>query len=330
MRIPKTSIVLGLLVAVACLLPGCSNPDKNKLIFKPKVGEKRTVLLKQENAQTMKMAGMGMNQSMTSGTDATYLLSVDSIDPEGTATITVTYDDMKFSVPGMGAEGAAMPGMEAMGNPAEMMKKLQEAFKGQTFTMRVSRLGEVLAIEGADKVVEKVIGAIGDDSNPMMSMMKEMMKTFMSEQTIKMGMTTLFVKAPDKSLNTADTWNDSFTFEMAGIPTTTDIAYTLRGRNGGYVTIDGALTSKVDFANSSMLKMLGDMKMTGDLTGKGTGVYSIDEASGWLTRREDKTNTSGKISMDMPKQLQGMPNMPSNISMDMEMEITTEVTNTAQ
>jgi len=329
MRIAKTGIALGLLLCVACLSPGCSNPDKNKLIFKPKVGDKRTVLLKQDTTQTIKMAAMGSMPAMTSGTDATYLLSVESVDPDGTSTIKVTYDDMTYRSPMLGAAG--MPGMDAAGaNPADMIKKMQEAFKGQTFTVRVSRLGEVTAIEGADKIGENVSKAMGDDSNPMMKMVKDMMKTVIGEATIKAGMSTLFIKAPDKSLNAADTWNDSLTIETAGIPTTTDTAYTLVGRANGYVTINGALTTKINFADSSMAKMLGEIKMSGDLSGTGTGTYSIDEASGWLTHRADTSNVAGKMSMQMPKQLQGMPNMPSTVEMEMNMEIKTEVTNTAQ
>ncbi|MBX7258543.1 MAG: hypothetical protein K1Y02_19435 [Candidatus Hydrogenedentes bacterium] len=326
MRSAKTSLVFGVLIAVLIALPGCSNPDKNKLLFKPAVGSKRLVTVKQNTTQNIKMAGIGMNQSMTFGNETTFLMNVESLDAEGTATIKVTYEDMKFTLPGMGG-GMAMPGMA---EADDMIKKLQEGFKGSTFTIQVSRLGELKAIEGAEAVTDKALGAMGGDSDPMSQMGKEMMKGFMGAEVIKAIMYSLFIKAPDKALNPSDTWNDTFNLDVAGTPATTESTYTLRGRADGYVTIDGALTTKVDFANSALAKMAGEMKMSGDLAGTGKGTYSIDEATGWLTHREDKTQMTGKMSMEMPKQLQGMPNMPSKMDMEMDMNVDLVVTNTAQ
>lgn len=329
MHIAKARLALTLLFAATIILQGCSNPDKNKLLFKPAAGSKRVVIMDQTFNQTMKMAGVGINQTVTTGTEVTYSFVVESVDPDGAVTIKVTYDDIKFELPGFG--GMPIPGMDSDTSGAtDMLKKMQDGFKGSSFTIRVSRLGEVTAIEGAEAVTEKVLSSIGGDADPMMQMNKEMLKSFLGTDTLRAGMSNLFIQAPDKALNPSDAWNDSLTLEVAGIPTTVDSTYTFRGRADGYATIDADLNMKVDFANSTFGKLAGDMKISGDLAGTGKGTYSIDEATGWMTHREDSTTATGKMTMEMPKQLQGMPNMPSSISMDVDMKIDVEITNTAQ
>ncbi|MBX7258544.1 MAG: hypothetical protein K1Y02_19440 [Candidatus Hydrogenedentes bacterium] len=321
MRSAKSSLVCGIVFAVLVTLPGCSDPDTNKLLFKPAVGSKRVVTVKQDTTQTMKLAVIGKSLTTTSGNEMTYLMSVDSVEADGTVIITATYVDVNLGFPGRDG------GDDRRG---ALLKKMQAAFKDASLTLRVSRLGELVGIEGADALTEKVVGALGSESGPFTVMAKSLMRGIFSPDMLKASLYPLFIKAPDKALNASDTWDDAYTLELAGMPVTSETAYTLRGRASGYVTIDGNVTMKLNMADNVLTKLNEEVKMSGEINGNGTGVYSVDEATGWLTHREDKVTATGTMSMDMPKHLRGMPDAPPKVDLDMEMQIDLEVTNTAQ
>ena len=290
-----------LLLAALALLPSC-NPDKNKLLFRPEVQGSRVVNTTEAVSFSMNIVGMDM--TMGYSRDASYIMTVKSIDDTGDTTLDVTYDVMRFEVNGLegllgGFQGMPnMPKLPGMDDPLGLkaLKEALNALKGETFTVRVNRHGEVLKVTGADAIAKKVTdGLKGPARGPAAGMGEGLVKGLGDEGTLA-AMKSIFLVTPDKALNAGDSWQETLERDDLAVPMQADTAITVRERSQGTLTLDLVSKYTLDLSSGPLKETFAGAKGSTSITGQGSGVLSFEEATGWLREGVTTGKVSGSLS----------------------------------
>lgn len=290
-----------ILLAALALLPSC-NPDKNKLLFRPEVQTSRVV--NATNAVSFNMNIVGMDMTMGYSHDASYIMTVKRIDDQGDTTLDVTYDLMRFEVNGLegllgGFQGMPnMPKLPGMDDPLGL-KALKEAFnalKGETFTIRVNRHGEVLEVRGADAIAKKAADALKvSASGPAAGMSEGLVKGLGDEGTLA-AMKSLFLATPDKALNPGDSWQETLERDDMAVPMQADTTITVRERNQGILTLDLVSKYTLDLSSGPLKEAFAGAKGSMNIAGQGSGALSFEDATGWLREGVTTGKVSGSLS----------------------------------
>lgn len=317
------SLIDAAFLAICCVgISACGNPDKGKLVFRPAAGSACTI--ETSDAVNFTMNLMGMQQSMSMSREVTYAAKVDSVDEQGNVTLTMTYEDISVELPGLdqmfGAMGGGLPGAPGAGqagrgsespfSPKRITEALESA-KGEQFTVRVSKFGEVLGVEGADAIAKKVGDALMKASGASAGMgVGAGGESFGTDATTAM-MKRIFLAAPDKRFNVNDVLELSSTDTSMQLPVTTTAKYTLRERANGVVSLDGTATYAFDLSQGPLQKGLEELKkgpmgeMFKDLRfsatadeGSGSGSIKIFEDSGWVADRLETAQIKGEFSIE--------------------------------
>lgn len=327
MRASKLAIVVA--VAFAIVLGSGCNPDKNKLLFKPKQGEKRTVDTEAAINFSAKLMGLPLNFGTTS--NSSFQMTTQSVDEAGIATIEVVLKSFSYDVTGLdgmlggGMGGAGMPNMPGMpsGDDPFGMKATKAAIKsaeGQSFTVKVDRLGNVTEVSGANAIAEKAAGAFKAPSGAFKINTRDVFTQTLGDAAMKTAMQLVFTKRPDQKLNAGDTWQEQSTTDNPLMQVQKDATYTVKERNGGSVNTESV--AKVDFKpQAALMKQAGNAPgLKVDISGQGTGSLSFDEATGWVTNGKSSGQIPGKISMQMPQ--------AGNMEIPVEVSYTTSIRST--
>jgi hypothetical protein len=310
---------LGALVCATMLFNGCGDPDKNKLIFKPEVNAARTVNV--SNAANTSMSPMGMNMTIGTSDERTYIMTPTAVGDTGDVTVEVMYDFVKTEMTGMeGLMGGAvqnLPGMDDLFGMKAMQKAL-DTLKGQTFTMQVSRFGEVLNVNGADAIAGKLADAYDGPAHIPATEMKSSIREEYGDAAMLQQMKLVFLKSPDKALNAGDTWEEKTTINNMEMPVEVTSTLTVGERNAGILPLNIANQFSVDFSNGPMGKVIASGNASSTLSGQGSGTAEFEEATGWPRTYVTTGKASGNISM------------PGVGSMPLEVSTKTEITSFAK
>lgn len=283
-----------LTLSLAILITACGNPDKNKLLFRPELNTQRAVSSSQATNVVVKMMGMDMNFSSTS--DISYVMTPKSVDEAGVVTLEVAYESARIQVTGMESmmqnvpNMPKVPGMDDLYG-AKAVQKALDTINGETFTARVSRQGEVLAVEGADAIADKLATACKPPAHIPADVMKERLKDEFGNEGVKEYLEGAFIKAPDKALNPGDTWQETEDRQEKGLHS--EETYTVRERVGGSVALDLVAQYTMD---ASKMPGLGQMSGSGgnsELKGQGSGTIKVDDLTGWVLEGVSTGKVSG-------------------------------------
>lgn len=286
------------LVCATILFNGCGDPDKNKLIFKPEVNVARNVNV--SDAMTMSMNLMGMEMTIGNTKDTTYIMTPTAIDEVGNVTLEVTYDRIDTEVTGLDGllGGANMPNVPGLEDPmgVKAMEKALEVMKGETFTLRVSRFGEVLGVEGADSIAAKVADAYDSPAHIPGADMKASLRQGLGDSGTVELMKQIFMKAPDQALNPGDSWQETITRDDLAIPTNITSTITVGGREAGILTLNSVDQYNFDFTKGPLGKAMTSGSASATLSGEGSGTAEYEEATGWPRKFVSTAKASGSMS----------------------------------
>jgi len=313
-------IWLVVVLAVICIGADCFAAAekidlKLNLAAGQKFGSKTTV--SQKTSQTM------MEQEITSIQDITIdvISEVLAVDADNIATVKTTYKN--FRARGSISSDAVSfeydsedPSVSADNPQAEIMSKIFKNMTGAEFVMKLSNKGKIVAIEGFDKMMEKMFSAIEDPEEA--KVMGDMMKNIISEDKLKEMGGDMFAAFPDGPVGIGDMWDDIVSIGGAGMPIDVDTTYMLKERKDGVAIL--GVTSKMDMGNeeSNLIEIEG-MKMNLQLSGTQSGTMKVDEATGWTIGGQTTLNFSGAVKI--------LPNekMPDGMSIPMTIEGTVKI-----
>ncbi|MBN2312220.1 MAG: hypothetical protein JXR94_24790 [Candidatus Hydrogenedentes bacterium] len=291
---------------LGCAMAGCFNPDKGKLLFRPAVGDSRAIGTLTTAAVTFNL--MAFQLTFDVGKEARYTFTVKAVDAEGTATLDVVYDfvKMKLSTGGEGMPAGLPLAPMLAGLDIGPVNEALNDLAGKSFTMRVSRHGEVLEVSGADEIARAMAGRIEPPAGQDATLVQDAVVGLLGNDGTLMLMSMVLFAAPDQRMKPGDSWQITaadLTQEappQEQMPGSLEITHTFKGREHGAALIDTAVAFELD--KDAMAKAMPKGPAPGvevafGLTGDGTGTVRLNDSTGWLIERSLSGTCTGAIEI---------------------------------
>jgi hypothetical protein len=225
------------------------------------------------------MQAQNVKNSMMTG----YTLAVLD-DVGGVRTLLATYDKIVMRT-SMGAQKIEVSSENAgdVSNPLGQLSKVFAAVKGKSFTMKVRKDGEILEVEGFDKIGEAMVNEMNMPAESKPKMLENFKSQF-NNQTVKQMFAQSFNIYPSRPVKVGDRWEREVT---AANNSSMKTQYTLRKISGNEATItatskmdisefktSGAQTTlmQVDIRNGLVLKGQFEQKLEGQMKIKSIGL----------------------------------------------------------
>ena len=316
---------LVLCLALLVVLPACT-PEPLRLKLNP--GDKRVIEV--TNNLTTTMNAMGSTQRNVNRDVARVVLTVESVDAAGVATVKAKVENAD-----LGMEQVE----EMMGGLSEMMEGLADEEEVDfelgdlDLTMQIAADGKVQSVSGmapvAEEMSEKVKEAMEAFLKQVAKQMAEqmgpqavaamrkqgdwgnaprnaarMIKEQLSDEVAKDLLQGLFIEFPEEPVKTGESWVAARIVSHP-FPMTVTTTYTVAARGEGATNID--FQSKVTNSPSASGEWQGvSVKM--NAAGEITGSFQVDDATGWITsgnRNVDLSIDMDAGGMSVPIRLEG-------------------------
>jgi hypothetical protein len=263
----------GSAVVLAFLAGPALAADTVKLEMKFKEGDKFYVETVSNTKQVMEFMGV-KNESETDSTLVTSF-TVKKSDKDG-----VVIEQKIESIKNKSSGG--LPGAD----------KIVDALKGATFKLTLNNKGEVTKIEGYDEFVKK----LSADNE----LAGKMLKSFMSEDTIKATAAENFAFLPPMAVAKGDTWKRSQAVPLGplgNLKGETTYTYKGAGKDGEEINFDQTLEYAPPKEGDDSLPFKitkGEMKAD-----KATGSLTFDASKGRLVKTEQSTKMKGSLTFEV-------------------------------
>jgi hypothetical protein len=191
-----------IVLAAALLLALPATQDKVELRWKWTKGQE--LVYKSTQKMVMEFGGAPMEQHM----GYTYSMTVTDVADSGEATLTIKYLAVvaRGTVP-VEYDYDSEKDKEA---PADGPAAMQAKMVGQSFTMKLTPLGRVTAVQGYDKVLEAMMKGAPDD-NPQVRMQ---LKQMYNDDAFKGTMQQMFPPLPEGKVGKDDPWKSEFVVKV--------------------------------------------------------------------------------------------------------------------
>ncbi len=311
--------------------------DGIDLKLRLKSQQKHNLRIIEENKISQKMSGQSIDINQTKTTELEF--EVEQVDANNIASIKVTYLKLKEKGASQGGQmeyDSTKPEISA-DNP---LAPTYSAMIGQSFIMKVSPEGKILALTGLDemylKMAEKVANAEDEDFKKKLKekaqrtidrtnqrygsrakrveALKEMIKKnpMFTEDKFENIVDFVMVPFSEKSVRIGNSWQAGV-MRLSMIPFEIEGTYTLKEKNQTDLTID--ISSKIDLDNVTVPGMgspQGQTKIS--LKGSFEGSLQIDQTSGWMIRKKATMKADGEMKMAVNQQ------MPKGMTIPMSIE----------
>ena len=189
-----------LMAAAVLLALPASLETQDKVALRWKLTKGQELVYKSTQKMVMEFAGAPMEQSMGN----TYSMTVTDVADSGEATLTIKY--LAVTARGTLPVEYDYDSEKDKEAPADGPAAMQAKMVGQSFTMKLSPLGRVTAIQGYDKVLEAMMKGAPDD-NPQLRMQ---LKQMYNDEAYKGTMQQLFPPLPEDKVGKNDTWKSDY------------------------------------------------------------------------------------------------------------------------
>jgi hypothetical protein len=257
--------------------PAAKAPTGSKVTLKLqlKSGTKQNLVMTADQKIGIDLGGAA--QEMTNLTSFGWTQEVQSVDPQGNATVKLTYTSVKFK---MAAGPMNMEYDSEKGEPPAAVAFLG-ALIGQGFTFKISPAGKVVESSGSDQLLEKMAAKMDPaQKDQMMAQLKGQFGSKMVED--------MYDYYPDKAVDNGESWTHT---QKLPAPMAADvqIKFTLLDHVAGKSTVGVAGTIQTQDADAA----------AGKLSGTQAGTIVLDESTGLPVKAEMKQDLKGTV--------QGMP-----------------------
>jgi hypothetical protein len=261
------------LAVLALAVPSALAADAVKLELKFQEGDTFYIETTNNTKQTMEFAGMKQESDSESTTVTRF--KVLKVDKDATV-IEQKIESMKNKTSG------GLPGAD----------KIMDSLKGQTFKLTLNAKGEVTKLEGYDEFMKK----LGSDNDAT----AKLLKSFMSEDTLKASAAESFAFLPDKAVNKGDTWKRTQAVPLGPLGNLKgETTYTDKGpgKDGQEITFEQTLAyspPKEDDAGLPFKITKGEMKAE-----KASGTMVFDVSKGRLVRTDSTMKMKGSLTFEV-------------------------------
>lgn len=208
-----------------------------------------------------------------------YILTVNKAS-KGVKELTSTYGDMSMQMDMNGKKMSFGAGQkEESFNPLNMIGKMFAAMKGKSFVMKVNEQGDIINVEGFDKIADAVIAELNIPEANREQFVKNFKSQF-NEKSVKQMFSESFNIFPAKPIKPGDSWEKKAALPLANQSVDVNTTYTLKELRGSNYIIDASTKyvntgSKpvigksrliVDAKSGLVLQLDGEQKMEGSNT----------------------------------------------------------------
>ncbi len=280
---------VGLLVIVA-LLVSCGGGSK-KLDLKLRLEPGKSYGAKMIADQTITQTLMGQTQTITQSIGMGYTYQVQSVDPDGSMWVKITYDWVSYkqdSPMGKVSYDSANP-------PATVPQAAigYAALVGRGFSAKITPTGEMTDVRGADQMVAEILGAMNLPAGSARDQVEALLRTQLSDEALKDSFEKAALFYPDKPVAVGDSWSGQIAL-ASGMPMILDTTWTLKARKNGVATVETRSDARPN-PGAKPLELAG-MSISYELSGVQSGSMDLDEKTGWLLGGTLKQDVSGKVS----------------------------------
>jgi len=195
------------------------------------------------------------------------------------------------------------------GQGAAPQAQVAEKMAGSVFTVTLNGKGEVVKILGFDDLIKKL-----SENNEEVG---KLLKSILTEDTMKQGLQEAFSFVPGKPVNPGDTWKRQMRLSMGPMGTfIVDLDYTFqgKGKEGEEIALKGVYSYEAPKAGAGGLPFKvtkGEFK-----TDEAKGLLIFDAVAGRLVRNEFKAKLNGTMTIAVGDQ---------NAQMDLKQETDTKI-----
>jgi hypothetical protein len=263
-----------------------------------------SVTYRMTNLTNSAISGMPGQGNVTFEQSITQVLKVTAEDvaADGAATLRQTFESVRMEMKspvGRIVYDSSAP--EKTPNPvAEMMGKVMGALVGESIIVVMSPVGEVRRVEGASRILEKVIKSTLAD--PASASAAQGLKAMLSDDALKSTLGQSFSKLPAGPVKPGDTWNGQLAMGSEAIGRVTGTStFTLKSIEGtadaqvARIAVGLALKQEVLPAPSGPVGMV--MKIA---DGKGEGEILFIVARGRIQRSTMRSELPSTMTMTGP------------------------------
>ena len=279
--------LLTLAVALAVTLPAFAAGPLTWTFEKGKVLKYDFV---QKNSIKATVEGQEQGNDSTLDVDLTW--TVDSVSPEGVASITQTIDHARVTLKVMGQDLVYDSKEKKAEDPAiAPIAKIYDSVIGEKYTLKISKRGEILEVTVPDKVSASIKGTpfemLADSGS------------LLSSKGIKAMMMQVLPTLPAKEVEKGGTWTGTVDLPAGPLSMTLDSTYTLTDLADGVATIVGKIDIKLKAKEDAKPKVTVE-KQTGE------SKYVIDSKAGVMSSSAIKQSFELVIMNENQKFVQAM------------------------
>ncbi|HSZ58373.1 MAG TPA: DUF6263 family protein [Tepidisphaeraceae bacterium] len=280
-------------LALALLAPFACAQDKLDLRLRFSKGDVHDMVINLDQTidQTIQNTRQQTTQSITIG----YTFTVDDLDDQGTASISVRYKSVAVHSKSQAGEvnyDSTQPGTyvpSVVGNLAALV--------GQGYSMKIAPSGTVTQVSGLDALLKLVLGKLSIPEGPVRTAAELALKQRLDEQNVKASLASIFAPFPAEPVAIGQSWYHKTQLNL-GFPLTVETTYTLKSRDNGMATVE--LVGRASTAPGSTIDLGQQSKMTYDLQGELHGQIQIQESTGWPWLATTTQTLTGNATVQSP------------------------------
>ena len=282
------------LLAVALLAPFARAQDKLDLRLHFSKGDVHDMVINLDQTidQTIQNSGQQTTQNITIG----YTFTVDDVDDQGTASISVRYNSVVVHSKSQAGEvnyDSTQPGTyvpSVVGGLAALV--------GQGYSMKIAPSGTVTQVSGLDALLKIVLAKLSIPEGPIRTAAELALKQRLDEQNVKASLASIFAPFPAEPVAIGQSWYHKTQLNL-GFPLTVrnhvhaEVPRQRHGdRRAGRPCFHRAPAARSIWASTS--------KMTYDLQGELHGQIQIQESTGWPWLATTTQTLTGNATVQSP------------------------------
>lgn len=297
------ALLLTLAGAIALGVSACSNPDEGKAPFAPPAGKTREIFPNEVVDTKLVLTNMGQEGSTTQTTGMTLLAVPGEARADGSVDVEITVDYLTLQ-----QEGALLAAMADALDMNPVFTAVSDGATGQSFTATVAPDGSVVSVSNYDGLLNGVIGNLADAvlpeamQGPAKQQVEDIAKAMYDDGGLQAAVEQVTVVRSLEKLDPGVTWTREVNENLGLWPVVSKYTYKVTERTDSAVTVEETSTYTFNDAVPSLISVLKENEIiknfgepTFELTGTGTGSYTIDLETGWATSYNGTGTLEGKF-----------------------------------
>jgi len=287
------------LLVQSCNKGGTESGNGEKVTLQLNLKQGDVFKLMTSTRQSIKQSVMGMATTIQQNNDMYLKQEVTKVNEKGDATLQVTYERIVSTTEN------AMTGKMTFDSDKDTVGEgeMAAAYKpliGATFSYTLDKQGKVLAVEGMDALMDKVLAGAGDELQS--QTMKKTFEQMFGEESMTSMMQGMNAIYPTTQIGVGDTWGAENTLG-GGMGMVLKNTFKLENIEADKSVV--SMTGEISTDASSGIEISG-ISVSYSLEGNSEGTMEIDRKSGMVLNSKTTQKIKGSVKtmgMNVPMEI---------------------------